>query len=267
VTDLPYLHVRVFRVVAALWLVGWYWKTPYFADYYLSEIWTYPVRYSELPRVLVHPATITIAWVSPILVVVALVVPRRATMRAAAVLMTLAALVGCLHFETFYDATFVTSFWTGAWLVWFTANVTRSDTSFHLHARVLAQCTIALVFLGGAVGKLTGAYLMTGDALYHLYFLQKPSWPYPWLRGALSPEALHAIATWLSRAVVGVELLLALSPLARSRVAAIGGIAIMSAMVVVSTWYLLSVMACLIGLCIAVLLLDRAEARFSHATQ
>jgi len=84
--------------------------------------------------------------------------------------------------------------------------------------------------------------------------MQKSSWPYPWLRDAVSPDALRAIATWFSRAVIGVELALALSPFVSFRRAAIGGIAVMLVMVLVSTWYLTSVMACLIGLLLALLL-------------
>jgi len=253
VTELPRANVRVFRIVACAWLVGWFCKAPFFAGYYLAEIWTYPITYTGLPRVLVHPALATIAWLAPLLALAAIAVPRTWTMRTAAALMTGSAFVGCIHFETFNDATFVTSFWVSLWLVWFTANARRTDVALYLHARMLAQCIVALVFLGGAVGKLTGAYV-TGEAFYQLYFMQKSSWPYPWLRDAVSPDALRAIATWLSRAVIGVELALVLSPLVSFRRAAIGGIAVMLAMVLVSTWYLTSVMACLIGLLVALLL-------------
>ena len=153
-----------------MWLIGWYWKAWYIGEYYLSEIWTYRVHYAGLPSVLVHPLLVTIAWLAPVVAMVAIIVPRRWSMRAASVVMTVCAFIGCVHFETFYDATFVTSFWVGLWLIWFAANVERTDPAFFLHARVLAQCTVGLVFLGGAVGKLTGAYLTNGDALYHLYF-------------------------------------------------------------------------------------------------
>jgi hypothetical protein len=254
VSELPRANVRVFRIVAGAWLVGWFCKAPFFAAYYLWEIWAYPIRYAELPRILVHPALATIAWVAPALALAALAYPRTWTLRAAAALMTTAALVGCIHFETFNDATYVTSFWVGLWLVWFTANARRTDAPLYLHARVLAQCIVAIVFLGGVVGKLSGAYF-TGDAFYHLYFLQKGNWPYPALRETVAPETLHAIARWFSRAAIGVELLVTLSPLVPFRIAAIGGIVVMLAMVVISTWYLLSVMACLIGLLLALLLL------------
>jgi hypothetical protein len=222
----------------------------FFVGYYFDEIWAHPFRYARLPGVLVHPAVATIAWCAPVLAIVAIVYPRTWSVRAAAGVMTAAAFIACLHFEMFSDATFVTSFWVGLWLLWFTANATRSDDSFYLHARTLAQCTLALVFLGGAIGKLTGAYV-EGHALYELYFVQKDSWPYPWLRDTLSPEALRELATWFSRVVIVGELALALCPLYPFRVAAIGGTIVMVGMVVISTWYLLSVMACLIGLLLA----------------
>lgn len=246
------MNVRVFRIVAAAWLLGWFWKAWFFAGYYFGEIWAHPMHYSELPRVLVHPAVAAITWVSPLLVIVAIAMPR--FMRPASWLMVAASLVACVHFEMFSDATFVTSFWVALWLTWFTANAHRTDASFYMHARVLAQCTIGLVFLGGAVGKLTGEY-WNGEAFYQLYFVQKTGWPYSWLREAYAVDTLRTIATWFSRGVIVAELGLALSPLAPYRVVAIGGTIAMVGMVVISTFYLLSVMACLIGLLLALLLI------------
>lgn len=253
--DLPRMNVRVFRIVASAWLVGWFWKAWFFVGYYFSEIWAHPFRYDGLPQVLVHPALAAIAWASPLLVIVALVYPRGWTLRAAAGLMAGAALIACLHFETFSDATFVTSFWVALWLVWFAANARRTDTALYLHARALAQCTLALVFLGGALGKLTPEYT-GGEAFYQLYFVQKDGWPYPWLRDAVSADALRVIATWFSRAVISVELVIAMCPLLPYRLTTIGGTVVMAGMVVISTWNLLSVMACLIGLMLALLLVE-----------
>jgi hypothetical protein len=254
-SELPRANVRVFRIVAAAWLVGWFWKAWFFAGYYFGEIWAHPFRYAGLPRVLVHPALAAIAWAAPVLVLGALAYPRAWMVRAAAVLMTLAAFAACLHFETFSDATFVTSFWVGLWLVWFTANASRTDAALYLHARALAQCILALVFLGGAVGKLTSEYT-SGEAFYQLYFVQKDSWPYPWLRDALSADALRTLATWFSRVVIAGEIALALSPLYPYRIAAIGGSIAIAGIVVISTWNLLSVMACLIGLLLALVFVD-----------
>jgi hypothetical protein len=255
VTELPRANVRVFRIVAGAWLVGWLWKAWFFAGYYFSEVWTHPLRYDGLPRVLVHPALAAVAWAAPLLVIGALAYPRAWTLRVASGLMAGAALAACLHFETFSDATFVTSWWVALWLVWFTANASRTDVALYLHARALAQCTLALVFLGGAIGKLTPEYT-SGEAFYQLYFLQKDSWPYPWLRGALSPDALRALATWFSRVVIAVELAIAVCPLLPYRLTAIAGTVVMIGMVVISTWNLLSVMACLIGLLLALLEVD-----------
>jgi hypothetical protein len=66
---------------------------------------------------------------------------------------------------------------------------------------------------------------------------------------------------WFSRVVIVIELALAASPLVPSRIAAIGGIVLMLAMVAVSTLYLMSVMACLIGLCVGVLALSESDER------
>ena len=53
---LPAVNVRVFRIVAAAWLVGWFWKIWFFAAYYFDEIWAYRIHYAGLPRVLVSGA-------------------------------------------------------------------------------------------------------------------------------------------------------------------------------------------------------------------
>jgi hypothetical protein len=249
----------VFRVVAGAWLVGWFWKAPYYASYYLSEIWTHRIHYAGLPNVLEYPAVISIAWLAPAIVGgVALAMPRPWITRATAVVMTLCAFIGCVHVETCNDATFVTSFWTGAWLVWFTANAEHGGATFAAHARRLARCIVALVFLGGVVGKLTGAYVH-GDAFYHLYFVQKASWPYTSLREAFSLPTLAAAARWFSRVTIVIELAMVASPLFPERRAVIGGVIVMITFVLVSTLYLVSVMACLIGLLVAVRLLGHVS--------
>lgn len=250
-------NVLVFRIVAVAWLVGWFWKAPTYAGYYLSEIWTYRIHYAGLPGVLVHPAVVTVAWLAPFAALGAVLVPRPRVVRAAAIGMTICAFVGCIHFETCNDATFVTSFWAGLWLVWFTANGGRDDAAFTRHASRLARSIVALMFLGGALGKLTGAYVH-GDAFYHLYFIQKDSWPYTALRAALSPTALHGLAVWFSRAALAVELGLVALPIAPWRIATRVAIAAIALFVLVSTLYLVSVMACLIGLLLAVLQLERS---------
>lgn len=254
-TELPGKNVRLFRIVAGAWLVGWFWKAWFFVGYYFSETLAHPFRYDGLPAWLVHPAVSAVAWASPVLAIVALVHPRRWAVRAASWLMAAAALIACLHFETFSDATFVTSFWVALWLVWFTGNGHRTDASFYLHARALAQCIVALVFLGGVVGKLTPEYT-SGDAFHQLYFVQKENWPYPWLREVFSADGLRTLALWFSRIVITGEVIMALNPLLPFRVAAWFGTAVMATMVVVSTWNLLSVLACLIGLLLALLLVD-----------
>ncbi|HEU4610584.1 MAG TPA: hypothetical protein VFS15_00850, partial [Kofleriaceae bacterium] len=80
----PTANVRVFRIVAAAWLVGWFWKAWFFAGYYFSEIWAHPFRYAGLPRVLVHPATAASTWAAPVIVIAAIAIPRAAIVRGAA---------------------------------------------------------------------------------------------------------------------------------------------------------------------------------------
>lgn len=248
----------VFRVVAAGWWLGWFWKAPFYAGYLLDETFAWRLDYPDFPAVLQHPAVSAAAWLAPAAALPALVWPRppAVLLRAAAAILAASALVLCIHLETFTDATFVTSFWVAAWLLWLAFQ--DDSTRTRLHARVLAQCLVAALFLGPAIGKLTTEYT-GGEAFYRIYFLGKDSWPYPWLRAHVAPETLRELATWFSRAAIAGELLLSVSPLLPPRFAAIFGITFLVGMVVVSTWYLVSVLASLAALLVGALLLSRAS--------
>jgi hypothetical protein len=249
------LERRVFRVVAAAWLLGWYWKSGFYAGYLLGETFAWPLAHEGFPSALQHPAVSAVAWLAPLATVPALLRPARWGRPAAAV-MTGSALIAVVHLETFTDATFLTSLLVGLWLLWFTHRGTRGDADAHVHAIALAQLTVAALFLAPALGKLTGDYT-GGEAFYQLYFLDD-RWPYGWLRGQVSEDRLRIAATWFSRAAIVGELAIATLPLWPTRWAVAGGVAFMVGMIAVSTLYLLSVLAAPIGLLLAAGLLARS---------
>jgi hypothetical protein len=251
----PARNALVYRVVLVGWLVGWYWKGAFYVPFLFTQAFAQPLAFETLPAWLQAPWLAALVWALPALALPTLLVSRLPLMRGAAALLVVCSFVACVHLETFTDATFVVSFWVALWLLWFSFSAHRDDEDLALHGRVLALSVVGLVFLGGVLGKLTGEYT-GGEAFHHLYFLQKDTWPYPWLRDAVSPEALRSIATWFSRAAIAGELLLAASPLLPHRLAVGLGCAVMGGMVVVSTLYLLSVMACLVGLLLASLWLS-----------
>ena len=206
------------------------------------------------------PRLAVAAYVAPALATFALGTPARALARATAVLLVAVSLFECLHLETCNDATFVTSFWTALWLLWFVRGAGRADPAFAVHARALAQCVVGLMFLGGAVGKLTAEH-WSGEAFYRLYFRDNDGWPYPLLRAELEPGTVRALATVFSRTAIGGEILMALCPLLPSRAALVVGGAAMLVMMSAWNFHLASVLASLFGLLVASELLGRAPAR------
>jgi hypothetical protein len=250
----PARSVLAIRIALAGWLVGWFWKAHFYAPFLLREGFVHPLDHDGLPAALQAPFLAAAAWAAPALAVIAILAPRPALVRAAAALLAACALVLTVHLATFTDATFVTSFWVALWLLWFGAGAHRRDPDHALHGRALAVGVVAVVFLGGVVGKLTPEYT-GGEAFHQLYFLGKEQWPWSWLRESRSPEELRSLATWFSRGAIGGELLVAATPLLPHRLAVGVGCAVMIGMVAISTVMLFSVMACLVGLLLASLAL------------
>jgi hypothetical protein len=243
---------RALAIATAGWLVGWYWKA-WFDVGHLREAAAYPIDAPWLPALLRAPWVAGLAWVMPLGGAAALWLGGRRARLAGAATLALAAALGCVHVEWFNDATFATSFWSALWIAWLVA---APDDDLAAHGPRLGRCVVGFVFLGGAIGKLDGAY-WSGDAFYHLYFVQKDSWPYPALRAAVSDATLHAIARWFSRVVIAGELALALGPLVPHRLYVAGACAVIVTMVLSSTFYLFSVLASLAAVLLASLVLYR----------
>jgi hypothetical protein len=246
------LRRRALRIASAGWLVGWYWKVVFFVGH-LREALAWPIDLPSLPGPLRAPWIAAVAYALPIVAAPAIWFGGRRARLAGAAALALAAAVGCVHVELFNDATFVTSFWTALWIAWLAS---APDEELARHGPRLARCVVAFVFLGGAVGKLSASYF-SGEALYHLYFLQKDGWPYTALRAAVSDPALRTIARWFSRLVIAGELALALGPVVPHRPYVWAACAAIGLMVLSSTFYLFSVLAALVGVLIASTLLTR----------
>lgn len=251
-------NALAFRIVVLAWLFGWFAKAGFYLPQLFGEARRFPFTTDRLPALFGWWALAAAGYVAPLAVLLAVVFPKRFFVRAGSIVLAVSAAIACVHLETFSDATFVTSLWTALWLVWF-AFATHDDLSFVRHACLLAQCVIALQFVGPALGKLTREYT-SGDAFYHLYFLQKDDWPYPLLRSRFAPQTLHAVAAWASPLVIAFELTLAATPLLQRRLAlAITG-AGLALIVLTSTWMLISVVASLAGLAGAIVVLGRPAA-------
>jgi hypothetical protein len=253
---------RVFRLVLAFWLAGWYCNapgSPGFLRNFIDAL-DHSLVYDAFPALLCNSRLAFAVYLAPALAVVALVFPRERVAKASSVWITFMALIACLHLETCNDATFVTSFWVGLWLTWFVWRGRRDDADHYALARGLAHLVVGMVFLGGLVGKLTDAY-RSGEAFSRLYFRDNPAWPYPALRARLSPDRYRALADWFSRGAISCETMMALAPILPTRVVVVVGSVTMLAMMVAWTFHLFSVLSCLFGLLFAAELLRREELR------
>ena len=234
------------RVATCGWLLGWYWKAFFYAGH-LREAAGWPVDIDTLPSFLRSPAVAIAIYALPIAAAVAIFLERRAARIAGAIALVIAAAIACAHVELFNDATFQTSFWAALWILWLCG---VGDEDLERDGPRLARSVVALVFLGGAVGKLNSAY-WSGEAFHHLYFLQKDTWPYPTLRKAISPAALRTMATWFSRVVIAGELAMVAGPIAPHRLYVWAACGVIAFMVLISTFYLFSVLAALAGILVA----------------
>lgn len=192
----------------------------------------------------------------------------RNTARALAVSIgafALGSLVLMLHQGSYNDATFVTSFWVSLWGVWFAAASQPAAREVPMRAAFLAQLVIALMFFGGAVGKLTPGYL-DGSVLYGIYFAERDHFTFAWLRALLTPAQLHGAAQLYSVSVIAIESLMSATPLLPARASFKLAFAAFAALVVLNNLRLLSVVGPLLALCVVALELTKVESRETAMT-
>lgn len=251
--------VTVFRIVAVAWLVTLYVKVTLFLPL-LADARALPVLAHPLfPALFRSPWLVTIAFWLPLPTAALLAVDRRWALTSVAAVFLACMVVLGWSIDMHNDATFITGFWTALWMLWFSRHLGGDEAAVATQAIGLAQAVVALVFLGGVVGKLTGAYF-SGEALLHIYLERKENVPWTWAREALDEDAQTALMVWFSRVTIVMEGAVALLPLYPVRKGAVFAAAAMLAVVLVSHWTLTSVMACLVGLMIAVWRLDRLRA-------
>lgn len=246
---------RAFRVAAIGFYVTAYVKLSLYLTI-LDESARMPVvTHPLLPAVLRSPTAVAIAYFAPLVAIPALFTRRRVLLVATASLFFASCLVLGWSIDAHNDATWITGAWASLWLLFVAVHGSASDPARSVQAIALAQLIVALCFLGGFTGKLTSGYL-SGDVLRHIYLETKLSWPWPSLRAALDEDQAQALMRWFSRLTVAGEGALVLLPLVPVRLGAPVAVAVMVFMVLISTWALTSVLACLVGLLAAAWLLD-----------
>lgn len=244
---------------AVQWLIGgtllaFAWKAGYWVEA-ARDLARSPLADPFFPSVLASVVTLGLGLVlSALALCTALLWHRLAVARAAFITTTCASLLLMVHQASYNDASFVTSFWSSLYGLWLVRALATSEhaTFPSLLATRLARCFVSLMFLGGAVGKLTPGY-WDGSVLYALNFAANDYWTFRLLRSLLSAAELREVATLYSRCVVLVELVLVTLPLWPARAALYTASVALLAMVILNNHLLLSVVGPLLGMCGAAL--------------
>lgn len=154
-----------------------------------------------------------------------------------------------IHQSAFNDVTFMCCCWAAVWCLWVATRLDEPFASLFPRAVWLSHLILSLIFLGGAVGKLTQGY-WSGQVLFDIYFQQRDFWFYNLCRAALSPEQLRETATWHSRMVIISELVCSFLWMMPAKVASAVAVVVLCGIALTNNFLLFSVVTCLIGLAI-----------------
>ena len=238
-----------FRLVQATILISLFWKWEFFlqANSIYANI---PIEDQFFPDWLRSVTTIRYAfWGSALVTGIGCITSISPLRKTCSWLGIGGISLMCIHQGSYNDMTFVTIWWCCLWSVWM-AHRLDSDQKELLNRRAafLSRLIISLVLLGGAAGKWTPEY-WSGEVLYDIYFVDRDFWIFNYLRENYEPAELHQFAKWYSRQVVVVETVSGLGLwLLPARWAALVSVMVLSGIVILSNKYLVSVVACLIGL-------------------
>ncbi len=249
-------RLQPIRWLCAGLVASWTWKWRFFTGAPAVYAHT-PLHDPFFPEPLQNLSVLVTAFCVPILIAFVMFVrPSALFARTSMAAFCTGSLVLNLHQGSYNDATFVTSLWASLWGLWYLHASTRDATELGVRAAFLAQIIVALLFFGGALGKLTPGYF-DGSVLYRIYFEKRQHWSFAWLRGHLTAAELRYAATLYSRTVVGIEIFLATLPLWPSRLALQLALVALGMLVVLNNFQLLSVIGSLMTLCVVGLWLLR----------
>ncbi len=237
----------VLRTVLFAMLVSLLWKVIFF----VAAFRIYQACPLEDPF---FPAPLRSVWLSGgcyagsvVAVFLALFAGSRRVLIALTGVATACLAVLCLHQQSYNDVTFLTCCWTGVWCLWMASRIDAADSDLLSDGAWLAQLILSVIFLGGAVGKMTPGYA-SGEVLFEIYFSGRDYWLFNILRNQFDQAALREIAGWFAWLVTGTELLCAFLWLMPQRLASWIAIAVLLNIALMSNTWLFSVLTCLMGL-------------------
>jgi hypothetical protein len=152
-----------------------------------------------------------------------------------------------IHQKSFNDVTFMCCAWSSIWCLWMATRLHEPFEDLFERSAWLTHLILSLIFIGGAVGKLTPGY-WDGTVLYEIYFRDRDFWTYNLVRDLCPKESLPEIAMWHSRVVVCAEWFCGFLWLMPRKIASIVAIIMLCGIALTNNFYLFSVVTCLIGL-------------------
>lgn len=239
--------VKVLQGVMLCWLLGWYIKCYFFLPYFLEVTFRVPVHHRLFPAFFENPLVSTICYLLPLISVPAILRPGRRRMIFTTALMAVCSFILMGHINTYNDATFVTSFWVALWMLFVAWRYDVAERETAEQACPIASWMMGVIFLAGAVGKLTPEYL-SGEAFFRIFWPDNVTWPHSWLLATYSKSQLATISFYMSRIIIGMELFLAGMPFYGSRHKYWVAPVILVCFTITNTWAILSVLSCLIGM-------------------
>jgi hypothetical protein len=244
-------HTVALRVVLAGVLLAWLWKVVLLAQALAFAVHS-PLRDPFFPALLQRPHSLALALLLPPMVSIpALLRSTGRRLKLALCVTASSALLLLLHQATYNDASFLTAFWSSLFGLCLHAEAPSTSRASIDPAR-LARVLVALMFLGGFIGKLTPGY-WDGTVFYQLYFAERAYWTFALARWLFEGEQLRHAASVYSRVVVCSEALLVTLPLWPARAGLTFAVAALLGMVLLNNPLLLSVLGPLLGVCVAAL--------------
>ncbi len=241
---LAFQIVQFCALVALLCKISFY--APFFSHYY-----QWPLYQDFFPKIF-RSATGLIAVYGIVCVAIALSACQVACRTRC--FCTSLALLGVsyllVHQGVYNDVTFTTLWWTQCWATWYQSRLAVGDADALVRGAFLGRLVISLMLLGGAVGKWTAEY-WSGQVFWEIYYVDRDFWFFNWQRQHWEPETLRQLATWYSRAVIITESVAGFTLwMLPARMASIVAIGLLSAIAVLSNFFLFSVVLSLIGLAV-----------------
>ncbi len=241
---------KAWRIALAGWLIGWFVNTVENTRLFLAGLETPITEHWLFPEAMRNPGVALGMFVLALGGGAGFGVADVRVLRGLAVGLVLCALGLLGHIASYNDASYAAAFWSALWLVWWARRIEDGNVGVERHAIALGQGIVGLCFLGGVIGKLTPDY-WNGEAFYQLYVVQKPYFPFDWMRANWSDETLRACSGWFARGVIVSEGLLATLILWPPRWALVMTTSAFLGMIGLAGVQLLSVLAPLAGLVLA----------------